>query len=74
MYILWLSSNIRAVALKLSETLKKQTCYQVSFYKGRQPFELEVQFLLKCDQLQVRGGAYIHPKRLQTQSAPVGGR
>ena len=45
-----------------------------SFHKVRQHSELNVHFMLKWDQAQVREGANLPPKGHQTQSEPRGGR
>ena len=51
--------------------LKKKHDFQCPLDKVWLPSKLEVQFLLKCDQPQARGGANLHPPRLQIQSVPV---
>ena len=70
----WLSSNIRAVALKMSKSLKNEHNFLSLFYKVRQQSELEVQFMLKCDQPGKRGWANLPPKGLQTKLVPGLGR
>ena len=61
MYPPWLRSNIRALAFKMNESLKNKHNLLSPLYKVRQPSELEVKFMLKCDQLGGKGGANLSP-------------
>ena len=63
----WLSSNIKAVALKIYESLKSKHDFLSPLYKVRQPSELKVKFMLKCHQPGGRGEANLPSKGPQTQ-------
>ena len=66
MYVPWLILNTRALALKMSDSLKKEHDFIYPFYKGRQLSKLKVQNMFKCDQPQARGGANPPLKGSQT--------
>ena len=51
---------------------KNQLDFLCPLYKVRQPYELIVKFMLKCDHFGGKGGDIISPKGPQTQSAPEG--
>ena len=68
-----LSLNIRYVAIKWMSLWKNKQDFLSHLYKVRQPSELEVKFILKCDQLWGKGWANIPPKGPQTWLVPGGG-
>ena len=68
----WLSSNIRAVALKMNESLKKQTWLPASFLLSKTTFWSGSPVYVEIWSASRKGRSNLPTNRPQTRSAPEG--